>query len=86
MIQLWDVRHQEPLGALPIGLSVLDVAFSPDGTTLVASTLDGIQRWGVNVGSWKRRACRIANRNLTPQEWTRYLIGIPYHRTCPAVP
>jgi hypothetical protein len=35
-----------------------------------------------------RRACKIANRNLTPEEWRRYMGDRPYHETItdPPVP
>lgn len=38
------------------------------------------------IASWKRAACRIANRNLTQQEWRQYFGDLPYHKTCPALP
>ncbi|MFP4436001.1 MAG: hypothetical protein ACLFVO_02035 [Chloroflexaceae bacterium] len=39
-----------------------------------------------SVLSWKSRACRIANRNLTAAEWRRYLGDRPYEQTCPDLP
>jgi hypothetical protein len=39
--------------------------------------------WDVSVQSREARACCIANRNLTQEEWTQYLPGQPYHKTCP---
>jgi hypothetical protein len=36
----------------------------------------------MDVGSWARRACRIANGNLTIQEWQEYLGSAPYYQTC----
>ena len=59
------------------------VAFSPDGTTLAVSErrqmlwlLDG------SAEQWIARACRVANRNLTPEEWARYVPDQPYRETC----
>ncbi len=31
-------------------------------------------------------ACRLAGRNLTPKEWSRYFPGETYHKTCPGLP
>jgi WD40 repeat protein len=31
---------------------------------------------------WEREACAIASRNLTRDEWARYLPGTPYQKTC----
>ncbi len=40
----------------------------------------------MSVDSWKARACRIANRNLTQTEWQQYMGEQPYHKTRPEVP
>jgi hypothetical protein len=73
------------------------VAFSPDGRTLAAGFSAGLGHdpgkdpgvvlYDLDPQSWQRRACRIANRNLTRQEW-RWLIGsdVPYQRLCPDLP
>jgi hypothetical protein len=31
-------------------------------------------------------ACRIANRNLTREEWRQYLGDLPYQPICPGLP
>jgi hypothetical protein len=36
---------------------------------------------------WRHEACRLAGRNLTDDEWARYLPGQgPRRRTCPQYP
>jgi hypothetical protein len=36
---------------------------------------------------WRREACAIAGRNLTADEWAKYLPGLgPRLRTCPQFP
>jgi hypothetical protein len=41
----------------------------------------------VSVDSWQRRACSLANRNLTQAEWDQYIgRDLPFQDTCPQPP
>jgi hypothetical protein len=47
----------------------------------------GLLVWEIDINAWQRRACRIANRSLTAEEWRRYIgDSTPYRQTCPAAP
>jgi hypothetical protein len=43
--------------------------------------------WDADLDRWQQRACEIANRNLTRNEWND-LVGadVPYRAVCPALP
>jgi WD40 repeat protein len=82
---LWNVATGRQLGQSLVGHH--DVAwaitFSPDGKKLASSSRDGtIIVWDLDLDSWSRRACDIANRNLTEAEWQQYLGDEAYHETC----
>jgi WD40 repeat protein len=90
-IILWDLGTRRRLGSLSTGYqrSIQDVSFSPDGKTLATSQLakdnTGYQivLWDVNPTSWQARACRVANRNLTPAERSQYIgASAPYPPAC----
>jgi WD40 repeat protein len=88
-IQLWDVTSRQPIGpALPGNNpnSVRSLAISPDGKYLAARVWEGIELWEINPESWQEYACRIANRNLTSDEWENLLGERPYVKTCPELP
>jgi hypothetical protein len=54
---------------------------------LASGSADGAVRlWDVGRQSLARRACTIANRNLTKQEWQQFFGNLPYHRTCANLP
>ena len=38
--------------------------------------------WDFDPESWKQRACAIANRTLTREEWEQFLPGRPYEPAC----
>ncbi len=43
--------------------------------------------WDLDPAVWRVRACEAAGRNLTQEEWTKFLPeGEPYHVTCPQYP
>jgi hypothetical protein len=38
--------------------------------------------WDVDPASWLKRACAVAGRPLTQQEWREFLPGRPYQPSC----
>jgi WD40 repeat protein len=83
-IRLWDVETHELLGTLSaVQGAVKSVAFSPQKGILASVGEDeSIIFWDVDFAGWSSRACRIANRNLTPKEWSTYFGKLPYRKTC----
>ena len=85
----WDVARAERLGPpmqWPGGRAFV-LAFNPDGKTVATGSEDGrLAVWDIDPASWRERACRIANRNLTYEEWAQFLGDEPYRMTCAGLP
>jgi serine/threonine protein kinase/WD40 repeat protein len=90
IVTLWDVASGARIGKLEDraeGYSAIafytGADFSPDGKRLLMTVQDGRGLvWDVDPESWKRRACDIANRTLTQEEWDQFLPGRPYEPAC----
>lgn len=85
---LWDATTGAPIGGELIGgrvpytyqTFVLDhlvwarPAFSPDSRHLVTPGFEGATvLWDLDPGAWLEAACELAGRDLTADEWARYL-------------
>jgi WD40 repeat protein/DNA-binding SARP family transcriptional activator len=81
---LWDTGSGKQIGAPltgPPGPAV--AAFDPTGHTLATASHDGtVLLWDVDPASWRARACAVAGRRLTPQEWQEFLPHRPYQPSC----
>jgi WD40 repeat protein len=89
---VYDVDSTRQLGRtirlnLPEDSFNLGATLRPDGRQLAAATEQGVQLWDLDPDAWRDAACRIAGRNLTRDEWERYMPhGEPYQATCPQWP
>jgi WD40 repeat protein len=83
--RLWDVAGRRPLGtALAIQPdSYVAAAFSRSGSHVFTVPSDGLGvRWDVRPETWKRHACLVSGRSLTPAEWREILPNRRYRRVC----
>ncbi len=81
---LLDVATGAQLGPrLTAGRDAAMVDVSPDGRSLLQTHGSGEGAvWDIDPESWARRACALANRTLTQEEWKEFLPGRPYEPAC----
>ena len=83
---LLDVATGLQIGPrLTAGRDSATVDVSPDGRSLLQTHGNGEGAvWDIDPESWARRACALANRTLTQEEWKKFLPGRPYKPACGA--
>jgi WD40 repeat protein len=87
-IRLWDIQTARPLGRFiddrPLFHDFIQtLVFSPAGNFLASVRESGTAvLWNLDLPTWQRIACRLANRNLTDEEQISYLENKGYHGKC----
>ena len=81
---LWDVATGAQIGPrLGAGSRESMLDLSPDGRRLLMTSGNGQGAiWNIDPESWPQRACTLANRTLTREEWEEFLPGRPYEPAC----
>jgi WD40 repeat protein len=81
---LWDVATGAQIGPqLTAGDRRTMIDLSSDGRQMLEVHGNGQGAvWDVDPESWKRRACDLANRTLTREEWEEFLPGRLYEPAC----
>jgi WD40 repeat protein len=90
LAKLWTTKGQQQYGS-SFSSQLNDwgnVVYTPDGSKLVVVLRehDGGVLWPTSVEAWERHACAVAGRNLTREEWSRFVTGRSYAKTCAEFP
>ena len=88
-IRLWDGPTGEFAASLPLPSreGTYSIAYRRDSSGLVIASTDG-RAWTADTrtNTWVERACAIAGRNLTNDEWGQFFPSRSYEPTCPQWP
>ena len=83
--RIWDVQSGQEVSRLTHdNPNVVDVDFSPDGRFIATASWDHTARiWLWQPDDLILQAGSRVSRNLTLEEWQRYLLNEPYRETFP---
>ena len=89
-MQMWNMNN---LDDLPYYFTdngqnyVWDVDFSPDDKYLVVGTRGGVlKKWAVSNADLSEQICQHLTRNMTEEEWDRYVSDeVDYRTTCESI-
>jgi len=88
VVKIWSVKTQQQFGSTLPGSGEGtwgNAQYTRDGSKLVVVFDNGSGSiWPVSADAWKQHACAVAGRNLTREEWARYVGDRGYIRVCPA--
>jgi WD40 repeat protein len=85
--RIWDISKEQEIFRVRHYSLAADVTFSPDGRWLASGSTDHFARiWNWRPEEVVNEACTRVPRNLTRDEWKRYLPGSFYRRTCSNLP
>ena len=85
-VKLWFTSSLQQDGATldPEEGTAGNAQFTPDGRLLLAVNANGHgSLWPVSTPALAGHACAVAGRNLTHEEWSRFITGYRYSQVCP---
>jgi WD40 repeat protein len=83
-VLFWDIENLQPVGSMTASrLPLSAMTIDNENRRLVIADAEGIiQSWEMDSQKWQAIACQIANRTMTPAEWTQFLKDEDYEPIC----
>ncbi len=91
-VAFWDITSGLPLtdSIFIVPNGVEDIATNHDSSTIVFTGKEGhVFFWDFSRDPreiWREKACLLAGRNLTQEEWQEHMGDRPYQKACPEYP
>lgn len=83
-LRMYDVESRRQIGvSVPVSPLAPYVATTADGEAVVADYAGRAWVMPLSLPDWQERACTVANRNFTPDEWDEFVVGRPHEDVCP---
>jgi WD40 repeat protein len=88
-ITLWDTGSMRALVELPVAFKPSpetspNLVFSADKRWLAVRGETEVTLWNIDIENWQLRACQMAGRSFSDDEWETFFSDAPYQETCPS--
>jgi WD40 repeat protein len=84
--RVWEAATGQEVARMTHEDWVNAVAFSPDGKYVVSSGGKTAMVWLYRPEDFIALACARLPRNLSPEEWAKYIGNVPYEKVCEHLP
>jgi len=86
-VRLYDLRSGEQLGdRIPTSFTISFGTPTWDGRSLFTFDAPTTTVYDIDPASWREKACTVAGRNMTREEWQQHMpADEPYRATCPGL-
>jgi WD40 repeat protein len=84
VVRLWKLESGREAFRIQTGDRLL--AFDQESRYLVTATENTVRVFSLRQDDLIAEACRRLPCNLSKEEWSQYVEGEPYHKTCPELP
>jgi WD40 repeat protein len=83
-LRFWDIIDQREIGQAMSGHEgpIHSLNITRDGEILMTASRDRIRVWELNPKAWQAKACQVAGRNLSLKDWSTFIPGEAYRKTC----
>jgi WD40 repeat protein len=83
-LRMYDVESRRQIGvSVPVSPFSPYVATTSAGEAVVADYAGRAWVMPLSLTDWQERACTVANRNFSRDEWDEFVVGRPYEDVCP---
>jgi WD40 repeat protein len=85
-IFLWNMNTRTPIGrGFQSPTKVGSLAFDEEGSSLLTAGKETVLQWDLSPETWRSRLCMIVNREISEEEWKRYMAKDDYEPICAPV-
>jgi WD40 repeat protein len=82
-VLLWNMETRTPIGrGFQSPAKIGSLAFDPEGLSLLTTGRETVSLWELSPQAWRSGLCKVVNREISEEEWKRYMAKDDYEPIC----